>query len=115
MGRAAPFFLPFISILSTAYGGVDFQKDIAPIFAEYCLECHGPDKVKGGLNLASRDGILKELESGNVAIKSGKPEESALLARLLSTDDEEIMPPRKKEKRPKPEEIERLKLWISEG
>ena len=29
-----------------------FSKDIAPIFAEHCLECHGPEKSKGGLNFS---------------------------------------------------------------
>jgi hypothetical protein len=115
MGFAAPILLLSFGVFSTAIAAVDFQKEIAPIFAEHCLECHGPDKVKGGLNLTTRDGILKELESGGVAVAPGKPDASELIARLLTTDEEEMMPPRKKEKRPRPEEIARLKTWVAEG
>src|SRR5688572_24063073 len=116
MSLAAPALLLFFGVLSASVvAAVDFQKEIAPIFAEHCLECHGPDKVKGGLNLTTRDGILKELESGGVAVAPGKPDASELIARLLTTDEEEMMPPRKKEKRPRPEEIARLKTWVAEG
>jgi mono/diheme cytochrome c family protein len=117
MDRAAPVLLLSLATLgtATAFAAVDFQNEIAPIFAEHCLECHGPEKVKGGLNLTTHDGILKELKSGNIAVIAGKPEASALIERLLSSDEDEVMPPRKKEKRPKPEEIARLKTWIAEG
>ena len=118
MDRASPVLL-FLSlsttITATALSAVDFQKEIAPIFAEHCLECHGPEKVKGGLNLTTRDGILKELKSGNIAVTPGKPDMSVLIERLLTSDDDEIMPPRKKERRPSTEEISRLKAWIAEG
>ena len=33
-------------------GGVDFDKQIKPILAANCLECHSQDKRKGGLSLA---------------------------------------------------------------
>jgi len=36
-----------ISFSSTA--AVDFSRDIQPIFAEYCINCHGNEKPKGGL------------------------------------------------------------------
>src|SRR5262245_33297131 len=81
---------------------VDYARDIQPLFAEYCLECHGPDKAKGGLVLTSRDAVLKELESGNRAVVPGNLEKSTLITALLSTDPDEMMPPKKKEKRPKP-------------
>src|SRR5215204_827985 len=117
MGRAARVLFPTIGILATAatFAAVDFQKEIAPIFAEHCMECHGPNKVKGGLNLTTRDGAYKELKSGAVAVIPGNPEKSELLARLVTDDEEEMMPPRKKTKRPKPEEIARVRAWIAEG
>src|SRR6266567_4169927 len=30
---------------------VNFAKDIQPILAHNCVECHGPEKQKGGLRL----------------------------------------------------------------
>ncbi len=40
---------------------VDFDRDVRPIFASHCFECHGPDKAKGGLRLNDRDIALSEL------------------------------------------------------
>ena len=97
------------------HAGVDFARDIQPFFAEYCLECHGADKAKGGLALTSRAAALKALESGAAGIVPGKPEASEVLSRLLAEHADDKMPPVKKEKRPKPEEVEKLKRWVAEG
>ena len=94
---------------------IDFQRDVQPFFAEHCLECHGADKTKGGLALTSKKAALKTLESGSPGITPGNPQLSAIIARLESHDEEEIMPPLKKSKRPKPQEIAKLKQWIEEG
>src|SRR6266446_4444735 len=77
-------------------GQVEFQRDIQPLFAEYCYECHGPDAQKGGLNLATREGALKVLESDATAIVPGHPEKSEALARMMTTDEDDMMPPKKK-------------------
>ncbi len=105
----------FSSAALSAAAVVDFQRDIQPIFAEYCLECHGPDKSKGGLALTSRDGVLKELESGAHAVVPGKVEQSELLTRLTTDEKDDVMPPKNKTKRPKPAEIELLKKWVESG
>lgn len=34
---------------------LDFKKDIAPIFSQHCLECHGAGKQRGGLRLDRAD------------------------------------------------------------
>ena len=39
---------------------------VAPVFAEKCMSCHGPDKSKGGLRLDSKEFILKGGESGSL-------------------------------------------------
>jgi hypothetical protein len=95
--------------------GVDFQRDIQPFFAEHCLECHGADKTKGGLALTSKKAALKTLESGAPGITPGSPHLSAIIARLETDDKEDIMPPLKKNKRPKSQDIAKLKQWIAEG
>lgn len=53
----------FVPLLGKA-GSIDFQRHIQPIFAEYCLECHGTDTAKGGLSLTSLKAATKTLESG---------------------------------------------------
>jgi hypothetical protein len=67
---------------------VDFTRDIAPVLAAHCFQCHGPDASsrKAGLRLDKRDGALKGGKSGAAAIVPGKPDESELLARVTSTD-----------------------------
>jgi hypothetical protein len=108
-----------LSILSSAAfavaGEIDFQRDIQPLFAEYCLECHGMDKAKGGLALTTRRGALQELESGAHAVVPGKVEASELITRLTTGDQDDVMPPKDKAKRPKPAEIELLKKWVADG
>lgn len=38
-----------------------FEKNIRPVLVDHCYECHGgdPAKIKGGLNLTYRDGMLQ--------------------------------------------------------
>ena len=67
----------------------DFQKDIAPLLAAKCLECHSGSAPEGALDLATQTGINKGGESG-VAILAGKPDASLFWERIR--DDE--MPPK---------------------
>ena len=108
--------LPFLAAPSLLLA-VDFAREVQPLLAEHCLECHGPDDSKGGLVLTSRELALKTLKSGAHGIVPGKPDESEMIARLLSTDPEEQMPPPKhREKHPvKSRDIEVLKKWIADG
>jgi len=114
----ASLAIPFGFLLTpmlVAAGEIDFQRDIQPIFAEYCLECHGMDKAKGGLTLTTRAGALKELESGAHGVVPGKVAASELITRLTTTDADEVMPPKKKTRRPGAREIELLKKWVASG
>ncbi|MEQ1854084.1 MAG: DUF1549 domain-containing protein, partial [Chthoniobacteraceae bacterium] len=113
-----PLQIPSLVLASVAVvsaAGVDFQRDIQPLFAEHCYECHGPDAQKGGLNLTSRAGAMKVLESGVAAFVPGHPEKSDSIARLTTTDEDDVMPPKKKAKRPTKGQVELLKKWITLG
>jgi mono/diheme cytochrome c family protein len=103
--------------VSAPVATVEYARDIQPILAEHCLLCHGPDDAKGGLTLTSRESILKALESGEHAVVPGKPEASAVLTRLLSTDPDEQMPPPKQrvKKNITEREIALMRQWIAEG
>ncbi len=108
--------LVFASVAAaSAAGSVDFQRDIQAMFAEHCYECHGPDKQKGGLSFTTREGALKILESSAAAVVPGHPEKSEALARMLTKDEEDMMPPKKKAKRPTKQQIELFKKWIASG
>ncbi len=69
---------------------VDFNRQIRSILSDKCFLCHGPDEStrESGLRLDVRDDAI---ESG--ALVPGKPNESELLARILSDDPDEVMPP----------------------
>jgi len=96
---------------------VSFNRDIRPILSDTCFQCHGPDeaKRKSGLRLDDRASAIRPAESGDIAIVPGKPEASALVARLLSKDADEVMPPPKLHKTIAPEQIETFKRWIAQG
>src|SRR5690348_11374810 len=74
---------------------VDFTRDVRPLLARHCFKCHGPDEKarKADLRLDVRDAALKGGASGDPAIVPGKLHEGELLRRLLSDDEDEVMPP----------------------
>lgn len=89
--------------------------DVVPILLLRCAACHGRQQQDGGLDLRSRESMLKGGESGPVLIP-GDPENSLILKRLVA----EEMPPRKRliEASVKPmtaSEIELLRAWIQAG
>src|SRR5262249_797414 len=44
----------------------DFKNEIRPILEKHCYECHGPEKQKAKLNLASFTDYEKVLEAKDV-------------------------------------------------
>ncbi|HYG78699.1 MAG TPA: PSD1 and planctomycete cytochrome C domain-containing protein [Planctomycetota bacterium] len=103
--------------LALASRKLEFNRDIRPILSNNCYACHGQDKNtrKGGLRLDVREAALEKTQNDTFAIVPGAPEKSEMIKRLLSTDVEEKMPPKKSAKTVKPEEIEILKQWIKQG
>src|SRR4051812_44476981 len=109
--------LLLVAILPAAQAGkIDYDRDIRPILAENCTQCHGPDegKRKGELRLDIRLEALKE-HDGVHAIVPGKPEASDLIARIMTNDPEDIMPPLKAKKTLTAKQKETLRQWIAEG
>ena len=72
-----------------------FEEKIRPVLVSQCYECHASEskKVKGGLLLDTREGLLRGGESGP-ALVPGKAAESMLVAALKHENLE--MPPKKK-------------------
>jgi mono/diheme cytochrome c family protein len=97
-------------------GAIAYNEQIQPILAENCFSCHGPDSStrKGKLRLDRAEFATAKRED-LPAITPGRPEESALIERILSKDEEERMPPAESHKTLKPAEIELLKRWVAEG
>lgn len=98
-----------------ADGKADFVREIQPILAEACVDCHGPEKQKGKLRLDTKEALLKGGEDGAV-IEPGHPEKSDLFRRLiLQEEDDDVMPPKGKAAHLTAAQIERMRRWIAEG
>lgn len=96
---------------------IDFSRDIQPILAENCYHCHGPDAParKGKLRLDVRDAALAPAGSGYASIIPGKPEESELIARIFSSDPDEVMPSHDSNRKLTAAQKDLLKRWVAEG
>lgn len=88
-----------------------FLDKVKPLLESRCVSCHGPDKVKGGLRLDSREAVLKGGENGP-ALERGKPGDSLLLQAVLHTKKDLEMPPKEKLT---PQDIAVLEQWIRDG
>ncbi len=97
----------------TVAGGerVEFNRDVRPILSENCYACHGPDKAQrqAQLRLDEREAALKR-----GAVVPGKPDDSELVARILS-DDDDVMPPREAHKELTAAQKRTLRDWIEQG
>lgn len=96
-----------------AAGKVTFNRDVRPILSDKCFHCHGPDsrKREADLRLDEREAAV---EAG--AIVPGRPLESEMIARIMTADPDDHMPPAKaKLGTLSPQEIATLKQWIAEG
>lgn len=72
-----------------------FEAKIRPLLADKCYNCHSAsaERVKAGLLLDTRDGLLKGGENGP-AIVAGNPEKSLLIKAVRYTDPDLQMPPK---------------------
>ena len=89
-----------------------FENKIRPILANHCLECHSGEKgkIKGGLNMDSREDVLKGGDTGP-ALEAGNVKGS-LIIKAVTWEDDLQMPPKKKLS---DEQIADLKKWITIG
>ncbi|MBI3866641.1 MAG: PSD1 domain-containing protein [Planctomycetia bacterium] len=118
--RCSTFIFSFAAILFIARtaaaepAAINFSRDILPILSDTCFACHGPDQNqrKADLRLDTKDGALR---TDSPVILPGKSGESELVARITSTDPNEVMPPPKSNRKLTAAQIELLKRWIDEG
>lgn len=99
---------------SPAFAAVDFEKEVSPILAEHCIQCHGEEKQKGKFRLDQKADAFKPGKSGATPIVAGDADKSEIHRRItLPKDSDEVMPP---EDGPVPEKsIAILKAWLAEG
>ena len=90
------YFLTVFPLVSFVAFSANADSGIAAkaraIMAENCFDCHGPDKEqrKAKLRLDVREGAIKDL-GGYQSVMPGKPDQSELIARLITKDEDELM------------------------
>lgn len=108
------FALPVLLLTSPLVAGtVDFFRDVRPILAGRCFECHGPQKQKNGLRLDAKAHALKGGEEHKPLFVPGKSAESVIIRFVSGADPDLRMPP--KGEMLSAAEIATLKAWIDEG
>jgi len=110
---AIGFCLSLVSSRTPATEVISFSKDIAPIFQEYCVACHGAKKAEGGYRIDTFSDLIKVGDSEQTPIAAKDPHASELLRRLTTSDESERMPAESE-----PLSAEQIKLisdWIAAG
>lgn len=101
-------------------GNISYNYHVRPILSDKCFKCHGPDqnKLEAGLRLDLPEFAFAPLKEtkGAFALVPGKPEESEVFKRVISSDPNYIMPtPDSHLGALSAEEIAILKKWIEQG
>jgi len=93
-----------------------YNRDVRPILADACFRCHGFDKNtrEADRRLDTREGALADID-GLKAIIPGKPDESELVKRILTTAEDDQMPPPQEVRQLGADEKEILRRWIAQG
>lgn len=88
-----------------------YDDDVMPIVKQACINCHGNDKQKGGLNLATYAAMSQGGSSGVVAV-AGNPGKSRIYTLAAHIDEPKMPPQGNKLADP---QLATLKLWVEQG
>lgn len=112
-------FLLTISFVSAAET-VEFNRDIRPILSDRCFHCHGPDEHdrKGDIRLdqtGGEDGAYR-VHDEVAGIVPGSLERSEVWYRIITDDEDDVMPPADSHKKALTDREKQLfKQWIEDG
>ena len=106
-------FIVFFQVFPLLGSTVNFNEDVLPLFQDYCIDCHGPEKQKSGFRIDGRAYLLKGGDTGLSAIVPGDPKGSYLIEVIKSDDPDIGMPP--KGGKLFNDEVEILERWIADG
>src|SRR5437868_1107253 len=91
-------------------GAPRFEKDILPIFTEYCFTCHAGTRPQLGLDVRTAASTIRGSYNGPVIVK-GSPEQSLLWQKVSS----HAMPPAAFGQKLPDAQIETIRRWIAAG
>ena len=87
--------------LQGSFAAPSYNSEIRPLLSANCFQCHGPDEA--------------ERKAKTRLDVPGGADLDEVVARITSTDPDEVMPPPESNKTLKPEQVEALKEWIAGG
>ena len=106
---------PESAVLATARR-IDFAKDIQPILEFNCVACHREGYAKGDLRMDDKELLYSFSNGGKSAVVPGLPDSSTVYTTtVLGPDHDDLMPPKAKGGPLPKDQIETLRLWISQG
>ncbi len=105
--------LPAAELPPPAARPIDFVKDVQPLLAQRCYECHGEKKQKGELRWDVKSAALKGGDQGPV-ILPGKSAESLMIQMVAGLKGADLLMPAKGEPLTA-EQIGVLRAWIDQG
>jgi len=94
---------------------IDFNRDIRPILANHCYQCHGPDAKtrQADLRLDTQAGLAEQRDPP--LIIQHRPAASELIHRITTTDSDVQMPPPDSNRNLSSAQINLLTQWIRQG
>lgn len=102
--EATPVPAPAVAIV----GDVSYANQIAPLFDDACVSCHGEETAEAGLRLDSYAAVMGGSEYGPV-IEAGSPEGSLLLDMIAAGEMPQEADPMDED------DVELVRDWIAEG
>ena len=107
--------LVFVAQIGVA-SPVDFDRDIHPLLADHCYQCHGPDakQRQAGLRLDLQEGLFRVEKDVSIVVP-GKPDQSELIRRITHPDSAQRMPPAETRSTLSREQIDLVRRWIQGG
>ncbi|MFO0904848.1 MAG: c-type cytochrome domain-containing protein [Pirellulales bacterium] len=111
--NAKPDAAPMVQVMeATGKETISFARDIAPVLAANCTNCHGTMRPRENFSLINFTSLLKGGDSGP-PIVPGKPAESLIIKKLLGTGGGQRMPVGRD---PLPTDVmAKIEKWIEEG
>ncbi|MDN3690632.1 PSD1 and planctomycete cytochrome C domain-containing protein [Cyclobacterium jeungdonense] len=98
---------------------ISYNLHIRPILSENCFACHGPDanKRESGLRLDREEDAFSTLKEqpDRHALVPGNPDASEAYLRILSSDQNERMPPPSSNLSLSDNQIQLIEKWIGQG
>lgn len=98
------------ALVLSAADKVTYDDHVLPVFQQTCLNCHNPDKAKGGLDLSTFSGAMKGGSGGKIAEPG---DTGSKLIAVVTHSAEPKMPP--EGEKLGSAQVEILKAWIEGG